>query len=282
MFEPKLSKLEIFYSTSTLAGLIGDLETLQTGSEGDAHVLLVGGKRFDLDSFPNLRGIFKTGVGKDNLPFEEAKQRGIEIVLPSDKTRQTIFRETADFACHMIMKCLYRELGDWDAWVKTQRRSLESQQLLVIGAGRIGGLVRDKMSSFCDVLTYDALGNDPSELRPMMELADCVSLHLPLNDETRHFVDIEKLSWMRNGASLVNTARGAVVDEEALFNELSSGRLFAALDVFSEEPYRGPLSTLPPGRVLLTPHVASTCREFLEGTANDFRAFVKRIETQLQ
>lgn len=75
----------------------------------------------------------------------------------------------------------------------------------------------------------------------------------------------------------MNTARGPVVEEQALLEELSNGRLFAALDVFAQEPYSGELARLPSSSVLLTPHVASTCQQFLEGTASDFLTFLQRF-----
>jgi phosphoglycerate dehydrogenase-like enzyme len=79
---------------------------------------------------------------------------------------------------------------------------------------------------------------------------------------------------MKDGAALVNTARGPVVDEDALFAELNSGRLRAAFDVYWKEPYRGILADLPADRFIRSPHIASTCKEFLQGTANDFLNFL--------
>lgn len=270
----------IFIATGTLIGLIDDLEPFRCGSRRDATVLLIGGKKFDLDDFPNLRGIFKTGVGTDNLPFEEAKERGIEIELPSESTRQIIYEETANFACNLIFQCFYRNIADWKSWSKLGRDSLASKNLLVVGAGNIGGMVCKKMQAFCNVTSFDTLSNHPDELRPLMETADCISLHIPLVDSTRDFIDAEKLAWLKDGTSLVNTARGPVVNENAIYNELKTGRLFAALDVFWNEPYDGLLNELPDSRLILTPHVASTCRQFLKKTADDFRGFVAKVSAE--
>lgn len=268
--------MSICFLTKTLDAYLGDLRHLEADAQS-AQVLLVGGKAIDLDLYPNLRGIFKTGIGTDNLPYAQAKERGIEISLPGSDTCQIIFQETAQFACHMILRCLYRNVGDLETWTKHPRQSLASQRLLVIGTGRIGSIVRDTMCSFCQVTTFDILENSPNELQPLIEAADCISLHIPLIDETQHFFNQTRLSWMRDGASLVNTARGPVVEEEALLEELSNGRLFAALDVFAQEPYSGELARLPGSSVLLTPHVASTCQQFLEGTASDFLTFLQRF-----
>lgn len=267
----------IFRGTGTLDGLTEGLEF--TDDRAAAEVLLVGGKAIDLDEFPRLRAIFKTGVGTDNLPFEEAAARGVEIGLPSDETRDVIFSETAAFTCRLILHGLYRNVGDLESWTKRPRSALESENVLVIGTGNIGSRVRDKMAGFCTVTTFDAMDNQPEELRPLVERADCISLHLPLNDQTRDFFDAQKLSWMKDGAALMNTARGPIVSEDALFDELSAGRLFAAFDVFWQEPYHGKLRTLHPDPFFMTPHVASTCRQFLEGTARDFRQFLKDLES---
>ena len=93
----------------------------------------------------------------------------------------------------------------------------------------------------------------------------------------KQFLNTEKLGWMRDGAALVNTARGPVVDEKALLSEIDSGRLRAAFDVFWQEPYEGPLRAFHPDRFLMSPHVASTCEDFLKGLAGDLNVFIDRL-----
>lgn len=154
---------------------------------------------------------------------------------------------------------------------------LAGRKLLVVGAGKIGGRVAKKMRAFLEVRTFDAATDGSGDLERLVRGADAVSLHIPLNDETRGFMNVERLSWMKDGALLVNTARGPVVDEEALYRELKAGRLRASFDVFWEEPYRGKLMELEAERFLVTPHVASTCREFLEGCARDFLGFMDQL-----
>lgn len=268
--------MKILKATSTLDGLLPPLDWTTDASE--AEILLVGGKAVDLPLYPKLRGIFKCGVGTDNLPFDEAAARGIEIRLPSDATRGVLLTETADFACHLILRCLYSDIGDWDTWTKAQRPALSGRRLLVIGAGRIGGMVAAKMRAFLAVDTYDAATDPPDRLEPLMRAADAVSLHIPLLPETRGFLDAEKLAWLRDGASVINTARGPVIDEDALHAELAAGRLRAAIDVWWQEPYTGKLLDLPDdGRLIRSPHVASTCRDWLENCAEDFLAMVEEL-----
>ena len=96
---------------------------------------------------------------------------------------------------------------------------------------------------------------------------------MALQPKTKHFFNQEKLSLLKNGVLLVNTARGPIIDEEALYNELNTGRITAAIDVFSKEPYEGKLMEIDSQNIYLSPHVASTCREFLVGLAKDFLEF---------
>lgn len=266
----------IYQATNTLDGYLPPLN--YTSDKSQAAFLLVGGKKIDLAQFPKLRGIFKTGVGTDNLPFEEAAGRGIAIALPSAATCDIIHDETAAFACHLILQGLYAGAGDWGSWSKLDRPNLKGRRLLVVGNGRIGSRVARLMRPFLQVETFDS-AQDPTEaLDAKLRRADCVSLHVPLAADTRSLFDARRLSLLPDGALLVNTARGAVVDEEALCAELSSGRLRAAADVFWEEPYRGRLTELPAERFIRTPHIASTCREFLAGAAADFLEFMASLE----
>jgi len=265
----------IYKVTTTLDGYLPSLE--YTKDKNQTEIILVGGKKFILDDFPKLRGIFKTGVGTDNLPFEEAAARGVDITLPSEKTCNIIYEETASFTCHLIFKGLYAEAGVWDIWKKVDRPTLHQRKLLVIGAGRVGQRVVDKMLNFMEVDTYDTAYDPPEVFEKKVRNADCVTLHVPLTTETDGLFNAERLAWLRDGALVVNTSRGPVIDEDALYAELSSGRLRAAIDVFWKEPYKGKLTELPSDRFIRTPHIASTCKEFLQGTATDFLKFINDI-----
>jgi phosphoglycerate dehydrogenase-like enzyme len=242
-----------------------------------AEVMVVGGKAINLSEYPRLKGIFKTGVGTDNLPFVEAAERCVEIMLPSESTCEVIYEETAAFACYLILTGLYAGVGEWESWRKHDRTQLACKRLLVVGAGRIGGRVIEKMIPFMQVDSFDIARDNASELEKKVRRADSISLHVPLTDETHNLFNSEKLGWMRDGALLVNTARGTIIDEDALYAELSAGRLRAAIDVFWKEPYKGRLTDLPADRFIRTPHIASTCKEFVQGCADDFIAFMEKL-----
>ena len=117
-------------------------------------------------------------------------------------------------------------------------------------------------------------------MQDLIKVADCISLHIPINDDNQSFMDSKKLSWMKNGASLVNTARGPIVDENALYNEIKTGRLNAAFDVFWKEPYIGKLSQFHPEKFYMTSHVASTSSEFLEGCRSDLIQFINHLKSK--
>ncbi len=267
----------IYKATKTLDGFLPSLQ--YTEDKSKAEIILVGGKKLILDDFPKLRGIFKTGVGTDNLPFEEAATRDVNIALPSEKTCDTIYEETASFTCHLILQGLYAGGGDWSSWKKVARRTIHKQQLLVVGNGRIGQRVVDKMRSFMKIDTFDSAYDAPDDFETKVRCADCVTLHVPLTSHTNPLFNAKRLAWMREGTLLVNTSRGPVIDEDALYQELATERLRAAIDVFWKEPYRGKLTELPADRFIRTPHIASTCKEFIQGTATDFLKFLEETST---
>lgn len=270
--------MEIWSNTATLNGLIDDIPMGATHQ--NAEVLLVGGKPINLQQFPKLKGIFKCGVGRDNIPEKQAASLGISCGFPSPSTASIIYEETANFACHLIFKSLYSNLGNFNTWEKIDRKSLSNTNVLVVGTGNIGTKVVHKLKNFVRISTFDMISNNLSDLKEMIKQADCITLHLPLTESTRDMFDAEKLSWMKDGTFLVNTARAAIVSENALYEELINDRLLAAFDVFWQEPYKGKLLEIPKDRFIRSPHAASNCKEFLQATAKDFRSFLDLIKNK--
>jgi len=265
----------IWKNTTTLNGF--DEGFHFTESKKDADIALLGSKPINLNEFPKLKAIFRAGIGRDNVPEKEAKKRKVIVRYPSKETIDIIFEETASFTCSLIFKMLYSNIGTIDTWGKEPRLQLSEKRLLVIGAGRIGGRVSILMKNFIHVTTFDVLHNETFELKQLMQEADCVTIHIPNSNENVSFINREKLSWMKNGSILVNTARGAIVDENALYTELQNGRLKAAFDVYWQEPYEGKLKEFYPDLFYMTPHVASTCTGFINGCKNDLINLIKEI-----
>ncbi|MCP5046698.1 MAG: hydroxyacid dehydrogenase [bacterium] len=268
--------IKIWKNTKTLDGLMDDLTI--TLSMEEADIALLGSKPITLGEFPNLKGIFRAGVGRDNVPIEEAREKGIAVAFPSEETIEFIYEETANFTCFLVLKMVYNNIGTLTPWVKFSRPALQHKTLLVIGQGNIGKKVARKMEPLMNVVTYDILENSAGQLAGMLQQADCVSIHIPNLPGNKNFFAEEKLALLKDGAVLVNTGRGALVSEDALYNELEKGRLFAAFDVYWQEPYEGKLKKFHPDRFFMTPHVASTCDAFLEGSVRDLRILIQEIE----
>ena len=255
--------MKIWKNTSTLDGY--DDELIFTKDKDQADIALLGSKPIKIDEFGSLKGIFRAGIGRDNVPEKKAAKRGILVRYPSPETIDIIFNETAVFNCSLIFRMFYSDLGTIEPWSKNDRIQLKDKSLLVIGTGNIGRRVVDYMRPFIHVMTFDILENDISELPLLIRQADCITLHIPKNNSNEAFINKDELAMMKDDAVLINTARGAIVSEDALYSEISSGRLRAAFDVFWEEPYYGKLKELDSNRFFMTPHVASTCRGFLKG-----------------
>jgi phosphoglycerate dehydrogenase-like enzyme len=271
--------MKIWQNTVTLDKFAPQLTNIYDPSE--AEVAVIGGTPIVLDELPKLRGLFKCGIGRDNVPEEECEKRGIAVCFPSEQTQRIIFEETANFTVYLIFRMLYADIGSLAKWEKRPRSFSGNQKVLLIGLGNIGNRVKDKLAPSVELLTYDVVSNRSEELPDLMNQADVVSLHIPLIESTRGFIDRKKLSWMKDDAALVNTARGPIVDEGALLDEIKSKRLRAAFDVFWQEPYEGSLKQFHPDRFLMSPHVASTCEDFLRGMAIDLEAFLHNLEQQI-
>ena len=267
--------IKIYKNTSTLNGYDEGLSF--TRSKNEAEVVLMGSKKIDMEEFPNLKGVFRAGVGKDNVPKVD-QEKEIVIGYPSDKTSSIIFEETANFTCSLIFRMLYNNIGTIDKWFKEPRKPFSSYNLCVIGMGNIGERVAQKMSKFVNVYTYDILHNNKKDLEEFIKEADCITLHIPKNDSNTSFFGIEKFSWMKKGSSLINTARGALYDENELYKYLKIGKIKAAFDVFWSEPYNGKLEEFYPDPFFMTPHVASTCSSFLKGCREDLDKFLSNLD----
>ena len=268
--------MKIWSNTQTLRGYFADLDC--DASPAQAEVALVGGKHFDIAQFLKLRGVSKCGVGTDNLDFEGLARAQVVVRLPGRVTSEILCEETAAYACHLILSGIYRNVGDFASWQKHPRDSVKSRCLLVIGNGRIGSRVAEKMRQFMRVETFDSAIDPPEKLAALLSQVDCITLHVPLSEETRGLIGAPELKQLRDGSVIVNTARGQVIDEAALVNELQNGRLYAAIDVFEKEPYQGPLTSVDSQHLRLSPHVASTSRDLLASMARDFLEFVAELK----
>ena len=227
------------------------------------------------DAAPNLRVVSNMAVGFDNIDIAEATKRGI----PVGNTPGVLTETTADFAFALLMAAgrrvsegdRYTRAGKWKTWGPKVLlgQDIHGSTLGIIGFGRIGIEMAKRARGFGMKLAYyDIFRNEAAEkeydatyctdLKDMLGQSDFVSVHVNLTPETRHLINSDTLGAMKSTAVLVNTSRGPVVDQTALYHALKDGTIAAAgLDVTEVEPISmdDPLLTLE--NVIVAPHIAS-------------------------
>lgn len=215
-----------------------------------------------------LRVVANVAVGYDNIDVGAARDAGVAVC----NTPGVLDETTADLTMLLILAAsrlasdAERDLraGTWPGWAIDQYlgQDVHGRTLGIVGWGRIGRRVADRARGFGMQIVHHARRNTGDQgyledLDSLLRIADVVTLHVPLNDETRHLIDARRIGLMKPTAVLVNTARGPVVDEHALADALHARRIFGAgLDVYEEEPRVHPKLLDAPGTVLL-PHIGS-------------------------
>jgi glyoxylate reductase len=255
-----------------------------TGPRPDVDALAVVGEVIDaqtLELFPSLQLVANYGVGYDEIDVAACTARGVAVT----NTPGVLDAATADLTLALILATRRRVL-EADAFVRANRwgadwasttllaQEMSGATLGIVGLGRIGHAVARRGRGFDMRLLYsqrvrlpeaeeDQLGGEFRTLDDLLREADIVTLHVPLKADTVGLLDERRLGLMRDGACLVNTARGAIVDQHALVDELVSGRIRAGLDVFADEP-NVPPELLDLQNVVLTPHLGSATQETRE------------------
>jgi glyoxylate reductase len=216
-----------------------------------------------IDAAPKLRAISNYAVGVDNVDVAAASARGI----PVGNTPGVLTESTADLALALMLGISRRlaegeafvRSGDWASWEPAQMlgHDLHGATVGVVGYGRIGHAVGRRLEGFgCELVTTGRGGGVP--LEELLERSDFVTLHCPLTPETRGLIGDEALARMKPTAYLVNTARGPVVDTDALGRALHAGEIAgAALDVTDPEPLPADHPLLGAPNLLVVPHIAS-------------------------
>lgn len=226
---------------------------------------------------PRLRVVGRHGVGLDTVDIPAATRLGVAVVHAPGANSQAV----AEHALMLMLCCVKRAReidrmtrgGDWSAKTRAGNSELCGKTLGIVGVGNIGR----RVATFAGALGMRVLGYDKyvpadevrrrgaepvASLEALLPQADVVTCHTPLTEETRHLIDARALALMKDGAVFVNTSRGGVQDERALFEALTRGKLRAAgLDVFEEEPspVDNPLFNLE--NVVVSSHVAGVTVE---------------------
>lgn len=234
-------------------------------------------ERWMIEKAPRLKVISRHGVGVDNIDIEAATERGVVVTTVGLANAPSVVEHTL-----AMMFALAKRLREFDRAVRTgnymvkmdlEAVDLRGRTVLIIGLGRIGS----RLAIACNALGMHCLGIDPAfsadEIRalgcePAVSLhdtlprADFVSLHCPLQSDTRNLIGTRELALMKPTAFLINCARGGIVDEAALLAALEAGRIKGAgLDVQCVEPPPPDDPLLKSDRIILTPHSAATTAE---------------------
>jgi D-3-phosphoglycerate dehydrogenase len=235
-----------------------------------------------LDAASRLKVVGRAGVGVDNIDLEAARKHGVTVVNAPMSTTLAVAELT--FA---LLLAVAREVPRADAamkqgeWLKKDLEGVElnGKTLGIIGYGRIGAEVGRRAAAFgMNVIAYDPLiseddikqnGAEPVSIQDLYAWSDFISLHLPLNVQTRDLVGPLAFSEMKDGVRIVCAARGGIIDEEALVAALNSGKVAgAALDVFAQEPPGRTEAVLHP-RVIATPHIGAQTLEAQSRASED-------------
>lgn len=259
-----------------MADPIDEDALLRRFAAGPVDAVLVRGSRpitaRVLQAAPALKIIAKNGAGIDSVDLQEAARRGIAVAVAAGANADAV----AEHAIALMLS-LVRELPRLDRTVRAggwegtgwQGRDFRGSVLGLVGYGAIGrGTARLAAALGAQVLVFRRGGGAADgfaverDLDALLARADIVSLHCPLTEQTRGLMNAARFARMKKGALLVNTARGAVVDEAALVEALQDGQLGGAgLDTFETEPLRAGSALRELRNVILTPHVAGVTRQ---------------------
>lgn len=292
--EEKEIDIEIVFATEMTEEQL--LEELK-----DANALLVRSQttvtREMIEQSPELKIIGRAGVGVDNIDLDAATENGIIVVnAPSGNTNSA-----AEHSMAMLLSlarnipqafhALKNKVWDRKTYIGVE---VKNKTLGVVGLGRIGAEVAHRAKGQrMNVIAYDPflteenakkMGIQAGTFEEVIQAADFITIHTPLLDSTRHLLNADAFEQMKDGVRVVNCARGGIIDEDALYDAIQSGKVAgAALDVFEEEPFVDhKLLTLP--QVIATPHLGASTVEAQESVAidvsNDVIQFAKEGTVQ--
>ncbi len=276
--EEGLKKLKEFADVNIATDLSHE-ELIEKVSEYEAMVVRSATKvRKDvLDAGEELELVVRAGVGLDSIDVEYAEEIGVQVENTPEASTTAVSELTLG-----LMLAWARKISKADKamkngkWAKSEisGTELKDKTVGIIGTGRIGCSVAEKAHAFgMNLLAYDVeesprckeLGGKYVDLQGLLRKSDYITIHVPLNSETRHLIGDEELEMMKNDAVIVNVARGQVVEEDALIRALEENRIGGAcLDVYDSDPVEdGRLLELD--NVILTPHIGASTKEAQKG-----------------
>ena len=227
--------------------------------------------KYVLSKLKNLKIISRLGIGMDNIDLDEAKRKGVEIfrtqTTPAPAVSELVLGLIIDVSRRISHQNSLLKSGIWE---KTRGNLIQQKTLGIIGLGNIGkNLVSLTRGFNLKILAFDNHQDENfaknsnvkyCDLDTLLSSSDIVSIHLNLSDETRNLLSKKNLKKLKKNSILINTSRGEIIDEEALYKMLLKEEILGAgLDVFNQEPYKGPLLEL--NNVVVTPHIGAYAKE---------------------
>lgn len=255
------------FDENELNKLIQDVDGIIVGVDKITREILANAKK--------LKVITKYGVGLDNIDIEYAKKLGIKITYTPGANKESV----ADLVFTMILE-LSRQLFKMDKivrdnrWDKVIGKEVYRKTIGIIGTGNIGKSVAKRATGFdMRILGYDVfpdyefakeIGMEYVDFETLLKNSDYITLHIPFTENMHHFIDREELEMIKTTAYIINTSRGELINEEALYEALKQKRLAgAALDVFEiEPPYNSKLIKLE--NVILSPHCGASTEDAIK------------------
>jgi D-3-phosphoglycerate dehydrogenase len=252
----KLTESEVISLANDCIGIVAGVEPLNSKV---------------IDSLPNLRCISRVGVGMDSVDVSYAESKGIKVLNTPNGPTRAVAELTLGLTLSLLRKIpnAHYDLKN-RIWKKQTGNLLYDKKVGVLGLGRIGKMVAEMFRSLGNpVVGYDLYPDiqwaeknnvEILSLNQLMNQCDIITIHIPGNSDGSTVLNQEELSYIKDGAFLVNVSRGGVINEDALYEILTNGKLSAAaIDVFNNEPYSGKFCDLD--NVILTPHIGSYAKE---------------------
>ncbi len=249
-FDVRLSPHQRKHTPAETAALLGDVDCLLAGTEPLPGDVLAAG-------LPRLRHVARVGVGLDGLDVEFCRRHGIAVTYTPDAPARSVVEQVFGLLFSLSRRLVEAHEGlRQGRWNRLTGVLWQGKTLGILGCGRIGRQVAELARAFgMRVIAHDIV-EDPAwaqrhgvtyvTLDDLLAHSLAITVHLPYTARTENILSRERLGNMRRGSYLLNTCRGEVLDEGALYDLLVSGHLAgAALDVYHHEPYRGPLTALP-------------------------------------
>jgi len=261
-----LKKFNIHFELNPYNRTLSEEEILKILSNGDHEGLIAGVEPLTervLNEAKRLKVISRVGVGLDNIDIKAAERTGIKIYNTHDCLTDSVAELTIGLILDSLRKIsLHNTLLKKGKWKKNMGSLLKDKRVGIIGCGKIGSRVAEILNFmgaeivFCDIcdisVPYKRMNYDN-----ILKTADIITLHISGKEK---ILTKENIKLIKKGAIIINTSRGGLIDEDALYSALKNGDIaWACLDVFNKEPYNGPLKELE--NVTLTPHIGSYAKE---------------------